>query len=168
MYALQDYIGEDKVNQALKSFRDANAFSGPPYPNTTQLLRAIREVTPPGMQYIIDDMFENIVLYDNRAVSARGKKLPDGRYEVTIKVQAKKLRADSLGKEEPAVLADLIDIGVLDEQGEPLALSRQKITQEDGTYTIVVDKRPAKAGIDPLTKLIDRTPRDNVVPVEFD
>jgi ABC-2 type transport system permease protein len=32
--------------------------------------------------------------------------------------------------------------------------------------TLVVDKLPAKAGIDPLNKLIDRNPDDNVVKVE--
>jgi aminopeptidase N len=168
MYSLQDYIGEDKVNQALKGFRDAFAFRGPPYPNATQLIKAFRNVTPPELQYLIDDMFESIVLYDNRAVSAHAKKLPDGRYEVSIRVKAQKLHADALGKEEPVPLSDLIDIGVLNGDGEPLALRRERITQEDGVYTLTLTQRPVKAGIDPLTKLIDRTPRDNVIPVEFD
>jgi len=34
MYALQDYLGEAKVNAAIKEFRDANAYRGPPYPST--------------------------------------------------------------------------------------------------------------------------------------
>jgi len=34
MYALQDYLGEAKVNAAIKEFRDANAYRGPPYPTT--------------------------------------------------------------------------------------------------------------------------------------
>ncbi len=29
MYALQDYIGEDKVNQAIREFLKAHAFQGP-------------------------------------------------------------------------------------------------------------------------------------------
>src|SRR5437762_1636007 len=105
MYALQDYIGEDKVNQAVRQFRDAVAFKGPPYPNSPQLVAALRGVTPPELSYLIDDMFEQIVLYDNRATSARAKRLPDGSYEVTIGVKAKKLRADALGKEDEVALA---------------------------------------------------------------
>jgi hypothetical protein len=31
---------------------------------------------------------------------------------------------------------------------------------------VIVDKQPAQAGIDPLNKLIDRNPEDNVVKVE--
>jgi hypothetical protein len=33
-------------------------------------------------------------------------------------------------------------------------------------WTIVVDAAPAKAGIDPMNKLVDRLPDDNVVRVE--
>jgi hypothetical protein len=167
MYALADYIGEDKVNQAARRFRDAAAFRGPPYPSSPQLIAALREVTPPELQYLIDDMFERIVLYDNRALSARAHALPDGRYEILLKVQAKKLRADELGKEEAVPLADFIDIGAVGEAGEPLVLRREKITQEDNSFTLIAPRKPVKAGIDPLTKLIDRTPRDNVVAVEF-
>ena len=43
---------------------------------------------------------------------------------------------------------------------------RRKITSKDATCTFTVDAEPAKAGIDPLNKLIDRLPSDNVVRVE--
>lgn len=168
MYALQDYIGEDKVNAALRSLRDATAYKGPPYPNATQLIAALRKVTPPELAYLIDDMFEHIVLYDNRAVSARAKKLPDGRYEVAIKVKAKKFQADALGKEDEVPLADYIDIGTVDDNGNQLELRREKITQEDSSFTLTVAQKPAKAGIDPLNKLIDRRPKDNTIPIELD
>ena len=167
MYALADYIGEDKLNQAIRQFRDANAFKGPPYPNTTQFLAAVRQVTPPEMQYLIDDMFERIVIYDNRAVSASAKALPGGRYEVTVSVVAKKRVADELGREQDAPLADLIDIGVVDEHSNALALQRQRVDKEAMSFTMVVDKKPVKAGIDPLNKLIDRRPDDNAVAVTF-
>ncbi|MES1265521.1 MAG: hypothetical protein ABUU24_07700, partial [Variovorax sp.] len=165
--ALADYIGEDKVNQALRRFRDAHAFKGPPYPNTTEFLRDLRDVTPAQYQYVIDDMFESITLYDNRTVSADAKALADGRYEVTLKVAAKKLHADGLGKESEVPLADWIDIGVLDADGKPLALDRRRIDRDTGDFTIVVDGKPARAGIDPLNKLIDRNPRDNTQPVQI-
>ncbi|HJV60539.1 MAG TPA: M1 family aminopeptidase, partial [Albitalea sp.] len=167
MYALADYLGEERLNQAIRRFRDAHAFQGPPYPNTTQFLAAVREVTPPELQYVIDDLFERIVVYDNRAVSAVAKPLPGGRYELTLDVIAKKRVADELGKESDAPLADLIDIGVLDEHGDPLVLQRQRIDKEKMRFTFTLDKKPASAGIDPLNKLIDRRPKDNTVAVSF-
>jgi aminopeptidase N len=167
MYALADYIGEDNLNRAIRAFRDETAFKGPPYPNSTQLLKHIRAVTPPEYQYLIDDMFESITLYDNRAVSASAKPLADGKYEVTIKVRAAKRKADELGKETDAPLADFIDIGVLDADGVPLYLEKKKIDREDMTFVAIVDKKPARAGIDPLNKLIDRRPKDNTIAVDM-
>ena len=114
---------------------------------------------------MIDDLFERIVLYDNRALSATMKPLAGGRFEVTLKVLAKKLVADAQGKEQEVALDDIVDVGVLDDAGEPLVLERRRITQAENTFTLIVDRQPAKAGIDPLNKLIDRQPKDNTVAV---
>jgi ABC-2 type transport system permease protein len=165
MYLLADYLGEDVLNQAIRAYRDQYAFKATPYPNSTALIARIRAVTPPDMQYLIDDLFERIVLYDNRALSATMRPLAGGKTEVTVKVFAKKRFADEQGKETDAPLADLIDVGVLDEAGEPLALERKRITQEESSFTFIVSGKPAKAGIDPLNKLIDRRPNDNTVAV---
>ncbi|MEP7157238.1 MAG: M1 family aminopeptidase [Betaproteobacteria bacterium] len=167
MYALQDYIGEDNVNKALKALVEECAYKGPPYPNATILLKHLRAVTPPHLQYVIDDMFENIVLYDNRTTKATYKELPGGKFEVKMSITAKKRKADKLGKEEDAPLADWIDVGVLDEKGVPIFLEKRKFEKEENEITVVVDKKPVKAGIDPLNKLIDRRPRDNAVKVEL-
>ncbi|HKX40807.1 MAG TPA: M1 family aminopeptidase, partial [Burkholderiaceae bacterium] len=165
MYLLADMIGEDRLNTAIRRFRDDHAFKGPPYPSTREFVQRVREVTPAEMQYLIDDLFERIVLYDNRAVGASAKALPGGRWEVTMKVVAKKRVADELGKESDVPIADFIDVGVLDAQGDPIAIERRKFDREEATVTLVVDRKPAKAGIDPLNKLIDRAPKDNTVTV---
>ena len=165
MYALADYIGEDNLNRAIRAYRDKWAYKGPPYSTTKDLLAQIRAVTPPAMQYVIDDFFDTITLYDNRALSASAKALPDGRYEVTLKVFARKLEADELGKESVAPLHDLIDIGVLDADNAPLFLEKRRIADEETTFTVIVAKKPARAGIDPWNKLIDRRPKDNTVAV---
>jgi len=167
MYALQDYIGEDNLNRAIHAFRDEWAFKGPPYPNSEHLLSHIRAVTPPHLQYLIDDMFETITLYDNRATGAKAKALPGGRYEVTVKVVAKKRRADELGKESDVPLADWIDIAVLDADNKPLFMEKKKIDREEMEFTVVVDRKPARAGIDPYNKLIDRRPKDNTIAVDM-
>jgi ABC-type transport system involved in multi-copper enzyme maturation permease subunit len=166
MYALADYIGEDAVNRALHAFRDRWAFKGPPYPNAVALIDDLRAVTPPKYRYVIDDWFESITLYDNRATRARAKALPDGRYEVTVDVVARKRKSDDLGKETDAPLDDWIDIGVLDASGTPHYLEKQHVTTENATFTAVVTGKPARAGIDPLNLLIDRRPKDNTVAVE--
>ena len=82
-----------------------------------------------------------------------------------MKLVAKKRVADELGKETDVAIADLIDVGVLDAKNEAIAVERRKIDTEESTVTLVVDRKPVKAGIDPLNKLIDRKPNDNTVPV---
>jgi ABC-2 type transport system permease protein len=186
LYTLADYIGEDKLNLALHNFlmqyRYANANnqvdahdnphgSSPPnntYPDTRMLVDAIRAQTPPELQYLVDDGFNRIVLYDNKAISATSQKTPDGKYKVTLEVQARKVQADGNGAETPVPLADYIEIGVFSgkkDEEKPLYLKKEKITDEHNTFVIVVDQQPTLAGIDPYNKLIDRNADDNMIDV---
>ena len=166
MYAIQDYIGEDKVSQALAEFTKAYAFKGPPYAVSLDLIAYLKKYTPPEYQYLYDDLWENITLYDNRTISANYVQQPDGKYQVNLLVGAKKLRADGKGQEHAIPVHDWIDIGVLDSDGKYLYLQRQLIDKEQAQLALTVDKQPAQAGIDPLDKLIDRNPDDNVIKVE--
>jgi aminopeptidase N len=166
MYALQDYIGEERVSQALAKLVKDFGFKGAPYPTSLDMVNDLRQVTPPEFQYLYEDWFENITIFDNRAVSASYSTLPDGKYQVRISVEAKKYRADGKGQEHLIPVHDLVDIGVQDADGKFLYLQKQKIDQERQEFTVTVDKVPSQAGIDPLIKLIDRNPDDNVVNVE--
>jgi hypothetical protein len=165
MYALQDAIGEDNVNRALASYIKKVAYQEPPYTTSRELLAELRAVTPPEYQYFIADLFETITLWENRAVSATYKDKGNGRYDVTVKVSAKKLRADEDGKQTEVPMDDLVDIGVLGTDDTPLYLKKHRIKTGESTFTVEVTGKPLKAGIDPVIKLIDRRPDDNVVPV---
>jgi ABC-2 type transport system permease protein len=186
LYTLADYIGEDNLNLALHNFlmqyRYANAnnqvdaHDNPAasatrdnvYPDTRMLVDAIRAQTPPELQYLVDDGFNRIVLYDNKAVSATSEKTADGKYKVTIEVQARKVQADGNGVETAMPLSDYIEIGVFSgkkDEEKSLYLKKEKITEEHRTFVIVVDQQPTFAGIDPYNKLIDRNGEDNMMSV---
>lgn len=165
MYALQDYIGEDKVNQALSDFVKAFAFKGPPYATSLDLIERLRKVTPPEYQSLIDDLFEHITFYESHAQSATWSKQPDGKFKVHLVAEFKKYESDAKGEQHEVPANDWIDIGVLDAQGQYLYLQKQKIDKEKTEFDLIVDKMPAQAGIDPLNKLIDRKPDDNLVRV---
>ena len=165
MYALQDYIGEDKVSQALAAFVRDFKFKGPPYPTSLDLEEHLRKVTPAEFQYLYDDLFDNITLYENRAKSATYTPLPGGKYEVDVAVELKKYRADGRGEEHQIPAHDWVDIGVMDMDGHYLYLQKHKIDGDSADVKVIVDKLPYKAGIDPLNKLIDRNPDDNLVRV---
>jgi hypothetical protein len=65
-------------------------------------------------------------------------------------------------------LNDYIDIGVFTgkrDEEKPLYLKKEKITQENQAFEIVVDQMPKRAGIDPYNKLIDGIPDDNMIEI---
>ena len=76
MYALQDYIGEDGRQPGAARVSRRDGLQGAAVHRTRrQFLGYLRAVTPPEYQYLIDDLFETITLYDNRAVErGRGRR----------------------------------------------------------------------------------------------
>ncbi len=165
MYALQDYIGEERVNAALRQYLRDMRFQQPPYTTSVEFLDYLRAVTPPSQAGLLEDLFETITLFQNKAVTAKAAELENGAYEVTLTVDARKVRADEAGAESDMPLDDWIDIGILGEDGQELYLQKAHITESQQEFTLLVDAKPAKAGIDIYNKLIDRDSNDNVVKV---
>ncbi|HEX2091586.1 MAG TPA: M1 family aminopeptidase [Longimicrobiaceae bacterium] len=174
MYALRDHIGEERLNAALARYLRDKRFQEPPYTSSVEFLGYLREATPDSLQYVLTDMFERITLYDNRAKAAASRRLPDGRYEVVLDVEAQKFVADSLGNERPVPMRDLVDVGVFGaapkgkdrEEGPVLYLAKHRIGAGPQRIRVVVPRPPASAGVDPYHKLVDRHGDDNVVEVK--
>ncbi len=167
MYYLKELIGEQKVNQALKSLIDTFAYKPAPYPTSISAINAIKKVTPDSLRYLITDLFENITLFNNRVIETSYKK-NGTNYEVTIKTQSEKFTADSLGKETNIPIADYIDIGVFAKSsskknlGKALIYKRVKLTKKENVFVFKTTQLPYNVGIDPYNYLIDRIPDDNV------
>lgn len=168
MFNLKEFIGEKAVNKALRDLTTAYAYRNPPYPTSYALVDRLRTNTPDSLQSTIKDLFEQITVYDNRATSATVKKRKDGQFDVTVTIQTEKFRADSLGRETPLPLNDLIDVGVYGKPakdkkiGKLLAIKRTRVKAKTGTYSFTVKETPYEAGVDPLSYLADRIPADNL------
>jgi aminopeptidase N len=171
MYYLKEMIGEAKVNEALRSLLAKFGGKTAPYATSMDAVNAFRAVTPDSLQYLITDLFQDIILFDNHitnsVVTAKGK-----QYEVKIKTTSEKFRSDSLGKESPIAINDYIDIGVFAKPigdakvGKVLQMNRVKISKKENEYTFLVNEKPSQVGIDPYNYLVDRMPEDNVKKVE--
>ena len=168
MYYLKEIIGEDKVNAALKSLVDRFGYKSHPYPTSQDLIEALAEQTPEKYQYLLDDLFNKITLFENRTLATNYRELEDGKYEVTIDVECKKFEADDKGEQSSVTVDDWIEIGAFAEPesgekyGATLHRELVKMDQEANQYKFVVDQVPALAGIDPFLLLIDRLPEDNM------
>ncbi|MEP6897762.1 MAG: M1 family aminopeptidase, partial [Rhodanobacter sp.] len=101
-YALQDYIGEHTLDAVLKQFLLDKGFQQPPYTTSQEFMDALARGTDPKWKGLLDDFFWRITLFDNRMTDASARKLPNGKYEVTMKVHAGKVYVDGTGKETEA------------------------------------------------------------------
>jgi len=102
--------------------------------------------------------------------------LPDGRWELRLTIEAKKLYADGQGKETEATLNEPFEIGAFtkrpDDQGfartHVLAFERRDLRSgaQEIVVTLPAGPEPAFAGLDPYVKRIDRNADDNVIAVK--
>ncbi|MCA0356925.1 MAG: aminopeptidase [Proteobacteria bacterium] len=173
MYRLQDQIGEEAVNRALRKLIADHAFKGAPYPTTLDFMAALRAEAPADKQALITDLFEKITLYDLKTKSAAVKNRADGKFEVTVVIDAQKKYADGKGKETNAALNETMDIGLFTAKpGDKgfaaknvVLYQRRPIRSGENRFTFTVDKAPSFAGIDPYNTVIDRNGDDNTVKV---
>jgi len=179
LYGLRDLIGPEAMDSALYKFnQDFGLRQEPPFPGSSDLYNYLAEATPDSLMYYLDDTWNKITLYDNRAEEVTATKVAEGEYDITLNIRSQKLYADETGRESDAEYeADYIDIGIFaeddtDENGRtrvnPLYIQKHKIKPGQSTITVRVKGEPAKAGIDPYNKLIDRIPDDNTVTVEIE
>jgi hypothetical protein len=132
---------------------------------------ALREQTPPDLQYLLQDMFYDITLFSNRGITATAHKRSDGKYDISIEVESHKYKADEKGNETEVPVNDWIEIGALakpekgKKYGNVLHRERVHMTTAKNSYSFTTDTLPEKAGIDPLLLLVDRVPDDNLATV---
>ncbi|HEV2149729.1 MAG TPA: ABC transporter permease [Longimicrobiaceae bacterium] len=174
MYLLQKRLGEEAVNRALRSLLDRYRFKGAPYPRSVDFVDALRaEARTPEEQALITDLFERVTLYDLKVTGPTAVRRADGRWDVTVPVEATKFYANG-GAETQTPLAERIEVGLF--TAEPgrdafdtshvVLLERHPIRSGRRVLRFVTDRKPTYAGIDPYNFYIDRNSADNVLPVK--
>jgi len=174
MYLMQARLGEEAVNRALRSLLARYKFKDAPFPRSLDLVAALRaEARTPEDQALITDLFERVTLYDLKVVEPTAVRRNDGRWDVTVPVQARKLYPNDQGGEMEAPLAERIEIGLFTAHPslatfgakEVILMERRLIRSGSQMVTFVTDRRPTHAGIDPYNYYVDRNWRDNVRPL---
>ncbi len=161
LYALQEYIGEDKVNTALRSFLNAYKYQEAPYPTSLDFLRYLKPQIPEELQYLLKDWFEEVTLYDYSLKNATYTKLNNGSYKVNLVIDANKIKVDSLGQEKEVMPYNWVDIALYTNDKE-LLIKRVLFNQKEMRLSFEINELPSKAIIDPKRLLIERNIEDNV------
>jgi hypothetical protein len=174
MYLLQQRMGEAAVDRALARFLASYRFHGAPYPRSLDLIRLFRaEATTPEQQALITDLFERITIYDLKTIDTSAQHRPDGRWDVTMTVEAHKFYADGHGNEHEAPLNEAIEVGLFTAlpghgsfaRSNVLMMERQPVHSGRQILHFITAQRPTHAGVDPYNFYIDRNSNDNVAAV---
>jgi ABC-type transport system involved in multi-copper enzyme maturation permease subunit len=174
MYLLQKRLGEDAINRALRQLVHRYRFQGAPYPRSLDFIEALRaEARTAEEQALITDLFERVTLYDLKVTQPTAVQRADGRWDVTVPVEAKKFYAHEQGAETETPLAERIEVGLF--TAEPgrdvfdtsnvLLIERHPVRTGQQVLKFVTTQKPTHAGIDPYNFYIDRNSADNVLPV---
>lgn len=171
MYLLQERLGEDAVNRALRNLLQRFRFKSAPYPRSLDLVEALRaEAKTDEDQKLITDLFERVVLYDLKVTEPTATRRTDGKWDVMVHVDAKKYELNERGDEKEVPLNERIEVGLFtDDLGsgavdakDVIVMERRPIHSGAQVLTFVSDRKPARAGVDPYNYYIDRNRRDNV------
>ena len=174
MYLLSQRIGEDGVNRALRNMLARYRFKGAPYPRTVDLIAAFRaEAKTAEDQALITDLFERVTLYDLEVTQPTATRRPDGKWDVTLPIEARKFYVTGEGIESETPLDERIEIGLFTaepgrlafDESHVLRMERHPIRSGRQVLKFVSDKQPLYAGVDPYNFYIDRDAADNVSPV---
>jgi ABC-2 type transport system permease protein len=167
MYALGEYLGQQRVNSALRRMVEKYGAGIPPLPTSLDLYAELKAVTPDSLRYLLHDLLETNTYWELATEHVSAVQDEEGGWQVTLDVKARKLIVDLEGVETDVPMDDLIEIGVFStpasaEPADPLHLAMHRVHSGKQRITVSVPKAPARAGIDPRNLLIDLAVDDNM------
>ena len=167
LFAMRNYIGKDRVNNALRQL--LISYTGnPPLPTTLDFYKQLLAVTPDSLQYLAHDLFEANIFWELQTKQATSKQTSAGNWQVSLDVEARKVTVDSMGVETNLPMNDWIEIGVYGSHTKSSlakkVLYQQKHRVGSGKRTIVINvpEKPLSAGIDPNHLLVDLNFENNM------
>jgi len=164
MYALSEYVGEARVNGALRTLVKKKGSS---LATTIDMYRELQAVTPDSLQPMLHDLFEVNTYWTFDTKQATAVRTESGTWEVTFNVEARKIVADSAGTETELPMTECAEMGIFARAqpgeilGRLLYLEKHRIRSGTQSITIVVREEPARGGIDPYN-LLDWEEGDNI------
>ncbi len=166
MMGLKDLIGESAINKVLKTLVQRHKDEVDASVTTPEFLNELYTVTPRKYQELINDWFKKIITYDLSVEGAAYSELQNGRYEVTLTVEAQKLEFID-GIDSPIEMNEPIMIGLYSThpseafEEQIFFLDTKKIITGSQQITIQVDKLPSYVSIDPYGTRPDLVRSDN-------
>ncbi|MEO0733241.1 MAG: hypothetical protein AAFZ52_10430, partial [Bacteroidota bacterium] len=147
-HGLAGYWGEDRLYAALADFEQRFRHAPPPYATMDDMVATLRAAAPDSLQYLVDDYFTTITLFDNAVEDATISPTEDGRFAIDLRFRMDKFRADAKGQKTPVPVADYLDVGFY-AGAELLERKRIKVTQQGNKLRFILSERPDRVVLDP-------------------
>ena len=170
MHALSEYVGEARVNGALRTLVEKKVSS---LATTLDMYRELQTVTPDSLKPLLHDLFEVNAFWTFDTKKASAVQTETGTWRVTLEVEAHKVVADSAGRETEMPITEWVEIGIFapagpgENLGKPLYVQKHRVRSGTQTITVVVPTKPASGGIDPYN-LLDWEEGDNIELIEVE
>ncbi|MDQ3700667.1 MAG: ABC transporter permease, partial [Chloroflexota bacterium] len=142
LYALSEYIGEERVNGALRRLLEKHRPEEAPLATTLDLYRELQAVTPDSQQYLLHDLFEVNTYWQLETERVTAEETEAGTWHVTLDVRARKVVFDSAGVETVVPMDEWVEIGVFapaklgGELSEPIYVQKHRIRSGQQTITV--------------------------------
>ncbi len=162
--SIKHHIGEANLNAVLKAFLLDHQEKECSYPTTIDLVSRLKSSCPDTLQYVIEDHFESVVVYDNKITDAKARTLSDGRHQVELSCSFNKSIQDEEGKtSELKQLNEYIQIGLYNKNDELISIHKHLVQKTDTMISITVEEQPSKIVLDPNLLILDKNLRDNEI-----
>lgn len=173
LYNVMSLLGEPIMNRFLGDFVRNFGFREQPYPTTHNFHQALQAHLNPEQMELADDQLSRITLFKNRLISAKGKKLTNGNFEVRMKLELGKMYVDSSGGDEKKVpFKGKIDLALLREKNPKVKtdfLKLENLALKNGQEVRwECSEKPVYAALDPFYTLTDILPEDNQVKIDWE
>lgn len=159
---ISHYLGEEKLNMALKKYINKVFRQKGPYTTSLEMVSFIKKETPDSLKYLITDLFENVTFYDNKIQMVKVTKLKEVQFEVEILFDINKYQ-NTNSKDSTLALNDLVEIGFYAENNEklPAEVKRFRVYKSKNQFKFNLRFNPTGIVIDPFYLMIDKNRKDN-------
>ncbi len=169
LLSIRDLIGAEKFNSTLRKLLDQYAGSTAHEVNVLNFMEELYQETPSDYHHLIDDWMKQIIRYELSVESTQYKSLPNGQYELTATISAKRFKTLSSGKEVAIGIDEPLKIGCFNKPpkdfgkaDQTLYLAEHRIQDTLTTIRLQLDRLPRYIGIDPFLTRLDRNYANNI------
>jgi len=152
-------IGEEALNKAMQEFLAHYKYSYP-YPEAEDFMSILSGFVPDTLNAVINEMFNEIAIYDHMINKAVCKEGSDALFATTLTFTTEKRLYDKEGRPEVVEPNIWLEVGLLDDE-ELFSVQKVLVMQRENTVQIISKRKPNEVVIDPYHMTLDVTPFNN-------